>query len=141
MVTRADKYTQIQKKEEFFSDFLNNFDPHPITNSLARVTNEQSVTQSLKNLIYTNFGDRVFEPRVGSNVLASLFEPNDVVTGERISNAIKSIFLNYEPRAGLLNVIINPSADNNSLEISVLYYLLNNPTNALQFDFILKRVR
>ena len=78
MQTRADKYTQVGKKQEFYSDFMNNFVKHPVNNSLARLTNEESVKQSIRNLILTNVGERMFEPDVGSTVNNALFEPNEI---------------------------------------------------------------
>ena len=55
-ITRADSFTPLKKNLEFFSDFLDSFAKTPIGNQLGRVINEQSVNQSMINLIKTNLG-------------------------------------------------------------------------------------
>jgi len=140
MATRADKITQLSKKQEFFSDFLTNFDKHPITNNLAKTTNENSVKQSLRNLILTNIGERLFEPTVGSNVLASLFEPDDVVTAQNIVYHINLTVAQNEPRVNMLDVSVVPLPDQNAFSVSLLFSIINNPT-PIALSLILRRVR
>lgn len=140
MVTRADKFTQLNKKQEYFSDFLDNFEKHPITNAVARLTNEEAIKQSIKNLILTNVGERVFEPTVGSYVRASLFEPNDVITSEKIINTITHTIRYNEPRAQLLNVVATPDPDNYSFVVSIVFAVINNPSPTT-LQLILRRVR
>ena len=50
----------VNKNPEFFSDFLTDFTKTPFGNQLGRVTNEKSVNQSIKNLIFTNLNERFF---------------------------------------------------------------------------------
>ena len=137
MVTRADKYLPPQK-QEYFSDFLNDFDSHPINHSLSKVVNENSIKQSIRNLILTNLGERLFQPNIGSNILYSLFEPNDVVTAENITFFIKSTISQNEPRAMLLEVNVYP--DLNSFNVNIVFSLINNSI-PIYLNVILKRVR
>jgi phage baseplate assembly protein W len=138
-VTRADKYTQIQK-QEYFSDFLNNFDSHPINNSLAKVSNENSVKQSIRNLILTNLGERLFQPTIGSNIIHALFEHNDVITAENINSFVKSTINQNEPRATLLSVKVFPNQDYYSFNVNIIFSLINSNV-PIQLNVILKRVR
>ena len=139
VATRADKFTQIQK-QEYFSDFLNNFDSHPINNSLAKVINENSVKQSIRNLILTNLGERLFQPTIGSNIYRSLFEPNDIITAENITAFTKSTISQNEPRALILEVNVYPNFDRNAFNVNVVFSLINSNT-PIQLSVILKRVR
>jgi phage baseplate assembly protein W len=139
-LTRADKYTQTQKKQEYFSDFLNNFDKHPITSTLARITNEDSITQSIRNIVLTNLGERVFEPNIGSDIKRALFEPNDTITAENIILFVKSTIKQNEPRALVNNVFVYPSPDDNSFTVNVVYSVINNPVTT-SLNLILRRVR
>jgi len=139
LATRADKYTQIQR-QEYFSDFLNNFDSHPVNNTLAKISNENSVKQSIRNLILTNLGERLFQPTIGSNIRHSLFEPNDVITAENITNFVKSTINQNEKRAFLMSVQVYPNPDKNAFNVNVIFSLINNNT-PIQLNVILKRVR
>ena len=140
MSTRADRFTQLSKKQETFSDFLNNFDKNPITNSIAKITNENSVKQSLRNLIMTNIGERMFEPLVGSNITHSLFEPNDAITANSVEYYVKKCIEENEPRVLLNTVFVYANPDGNSFTVSILFSLINNDRQ-VSLDLILRRVR
>ena len=140
MATRSDRFTQLNLKQESFSDFLNNFDAHPISKTLARTTNEASVGQSIKNLILTNLGERMFQPTIGSDIYRSLFEPGDIITQNHIIDSIKRTVKNNEPRAILLDVSV-AQGTGDSLIVQIVYALINNVNQPLRLDVSLKRVR
>lgn len=139
--TRADTFTGNKKQIDFFSDFLTSFAKTPMGNQLARVTNEHSVNQSLKNLIKTNLGERLFQPTVGSDVMSTLFELNTVDSLNVLELYIRNTIENNEPRCSLIEVMVNSvSSDENSVEITLIYNLINNP-EVITLTMLLKRVR
>lgn len=139
-ITRADTLTSTKKKQEYFSDFLNSFAMSPIGNTLGKVTNEQSVKQSLKNLIYTNLGERLFQPSLGSGVRGLLFDLNTPIVLASIEFNIKNTIKFNEPRVNLLKVSAASGYDQNSVQVDLLFSLINNP-EPISLNFILKRVR
>lgn len=139
-ITRAETLTGTKRKTEFFSDFVNSFAKSPAGEQLGKVTNEKSVNQSLKNLIMTNLGERLFNPLIGSNVYNSLFEPNVLESLNNLEFYIENTIENNEPRVNLLQVTVTQLNDENSIEINIFYNLINNP-EPINFNFILKRVR
>lgn len=123
-----------------YSDFTMNLDKHPLTKDVARQTNEQAVKSALRNLILTDRGERPFQPDLGGNIRAMLFEnftPQTILNTKQI---IEDTIQTFEPRAGLIDVIVSPSEDHNTIAISITFYLVNiqEPTT---LDFILTRVR
>ena len=67
--------TELSRKGvTFFSDFFTDFSRHAQTGELNKKTNENAVKQSVRNLLLTNKGERLFQPTVGSNLKALLFE-------------------------------------------------------------------
>lgn len=140
-MARADKYTPITEKREYYSDFLINFDQNPITGNLARVTNEESVKQSIKNLILTNRSERFFQPLAGSRINSLLFENFDSSLISSIETEIRETINLYEPRANIERVNITESQiDQNTLEISILFSIINIP-QIIEMTLFLKRVR
>ena len=139
-ITRANTLTAAKKQQEFFSDFFDSFVKTPFGNDLARITNERDVNQSLKNLIQTNLGERLFQPTIGSNVNRSLFEMNNFVETNLLEFYITNTIQNNEPRVILDSVTVVPTADEGSIKITISYYLINNP-NLVTLDFILRRIR
>ena len=138
-VTRADTLTSLIKKQEYFSDFLDSFTTTPIGNDLGRVVNEKAVTQAIKNLIYTDLGERLFQPTVGSNIRASLFEMNDFITRQNVSLAIQNTIKYNEPRCNLISVVVT-SPDDYTLSVTIVYALINNPA-PITISMIVQRVR
>lgn len=151
-VTRADTITQTQKKKELYSDFLDSFAASPVGGNLAKVINENSVRQSIKNLILTNLGgidintntrlagERLFQPLVGSDVNRSLFEQNNILTETMIINSIESTIKYNEPRAKDIAVSVLPTDDEHYLIINILFSIINNPV-PIDLTLNLRRVR
>lgn len=140
MPTRADRYTQLQKIPDLFSDFLNDLTPHPITKDVTRVRNDEAVRQSIKNLVLTNFGERLFQPAIGSNVSRSLFEPNDGFLANDIEKSILDVIAYNEPRVVVSNVEVISSNQSDKLTINIVFSIINNPVPQ-NIDIILRRVR
>ena len=149
--SRADVISPKQKSQDFFSDFLTSFSKTPVGDQLARITNEESVNQSLRNLIKTNLGERLFQPYIGSNVYASLFEHVTPGTSETLKHYIQNLINNNEPRITLLEIQIQTFFDQketgvykisseNEISITLVYALINN-INPITFSMILRRVR
>lgn len=140
MSTRADRYTQLQKIPDSFSDFLTDLTPHPITKDLTRARNEQSIKQSIRNLVLTNYGERPFQPGLGSTVYRSLFEPNDSFLQEDIKDSIRRTVESNEPRAIIDDVNIITSLDRNIITVNILFFIINN-SEQQSLDIVLRRVR
>lgn len=140
MSTRADKFTQLQKIPDLFSDFLNDLTPHPITKDVTRLRNDSSVRQAVKNLVLTNFGERLFQPGIGCNVYGSLFEPNDGFLINDIRRSIVDTISYNEPRVIINNVEVIPSQQGDKITINIVFSLINNPVPQ-NLDIILRRVR
>lgn len=139
-MSRADKITSTVKKDLIFSDFLTNFDKHPLNGSLARITNEDSVRQSIKNLILTEVFERPYQPMLGSKLYGLLFEPMNEMTVNLIKSSIESTIRLYEPRANLLGITVYPVESRNEYNINIVFSLINT-YGEIQMDLIIKRTR
>ena len=139
-MARADKITQLAFQKESFSDFLDNFDIHPVNGAIGRIINENAVRQSIKNIIMTNLGERLFQSRIGSDIYRSLFEPLDQVTANIIVQAVKSSIKYNEPRAKVLEVGVFKTSDENAVMVKIIFSLINK-TDASTVEVVLKRVR
>lgn len=140
MSTRADRYTQLQKIPDLFGDFLTDMTPHPVSKDLIRLKNEQSIKQSIKNLVLTNYGERPFQPNIGSNVNKSLFELNSDFLADDIENSIRRTIESNEPRVYVTDITVLDSADQNSISINIVFSIINT-MQTQSIDVILRRVR
>lgn len=140
-LTRAETLTQNNAKSVYYSDFITSFAKTPFGDQLVKVKNEKAINQSLRNLIFTNLGERPFQPLLGSDVLDTLFENTNTEDFHTLQFYIETVIRNYEPRVNLIGVDISMSeSDENELIISINYNTINNP-EPTTFNLILKRVR
>lgn len=124
---RVDKISPVEKIPEYYSDFSIKFDRNPITGEMVRLTNADSVKESVKNIVLTNVGERPYQPILGSKVRASLFENLDDITINQLEDTIRNAIQNYEPRANVIGVNVVPFEDNNAVQIAVQFSLINIP--------------
>ena len=108
-----------------FSDFNNSM----VTKGdvdLAKTVDEFAVAQSIKNLILTDKMERPFQPTLGCDIRKSLFEnftPQTItVAKQRIAETIGQ----YEPRAEIINIDASPDEDNNALNMTIVFSLINS---------------
>jgi phage baseplate assembly protein W len=140
---RSDKFTVETRKVEYYSDFTINLDKNPLTGFLARVTNEESVKQSIKSLLLTQRTERFFRPYVGSKLNALLFELATVMVDESIRREIKTTLENCEPRAKIEDIAVtyNQDRDANAINVTLWFSLVSIPEQTYSLDLIIKRIR
>lgn len=117
--------TPLTVKRELYSDFHKDFTQNPVSLDLARKTNEESVKESIKNLILTDQGERLFQPKLGTKVRALLFDnitPDVVIS---IRELIKDTLNTYEPRAEIIDVDVTSTIDSNDIRITVVFSVIN----------------
>ena len=123
-----------------FSDLDIGFIPHPITKQLTRKKNREAVRQSVKALVLTDFYERPFKSDVGCGIRRYLFELFTPATKQSMQNAVREVIANYEPRAELIDVLVEDRPDLHAVTISVAFYIVNDP-DPVVLDVILERVR
>ena len=123
------------KKVDFFSDFGSNLEQIPGRKDIARKVNEQAVRESIRNLVLTDRGERLFQPDIGCDIRGSLFENMDANTSLILKENIKSTIRTYEPRCDVKDVI-----DSNAVSVQVVFSVINSDRD-LSLSIDLSRVR
>jgi phage baseplate assembly protein W len=107
-----------------FSDIDPNFTRNPKTSDLLTVRDDGAVRLSLKNLLSTAFGERLFQPTIGGSLRPLLFEPIDAVTTMEIRDRILLTIRQHEPRVGKVIVDVIANSDENHYTVNVEYSVL-----------------
>lgn len=136
----ADKFTSTSLYNERYSDFRTNFDKNFGTGDLARLTNEDSIYTSLKNIVLTRKGERPFFPEFGCNITSMLFENYTRFTQKAIETEVRTAVENFEPRVSILKVLVNGNPDNNSVDLELYFTIINRP-ETYSVSFLLSRIR
>lgn len=140
-MSRADRFSLEAKKQEVYSDFLNNFDLNPITGRLARVTNEDSVGKALRNITLTMPGERFYDTNKGSKLANSLFQILDLADYEAMKLQLRELYRAYEPRAIIHDIQPYDGLDSNTLGMRIIYSTINIPDVVYTIDLSIRKVR
>lgn len=127
MADRQDKTTTPKAlKDVFFSDIIDNFKKHPSSGDIVRVINESAVTQSIKNLVQTDLGERPYQNDIGGDVRNALFEMVDTFAADALEDALIRTIRNNEQRVDQLEVTVFPMQDGHGYNVSIAYTILNS---------------
>ena len=131
----------IKRISRSFKDISLSFDKHPITGDILTLKNERAITRSIRNIVETIPSERFFNVDFGSDVRSSLFNTIDFGTIGIIKSQIIQAIDNYEPRVETVDVNVNPSFDDNSLEITVIFDIIGQEFPTQEFTFVLEATR
>ena len=128
------------QSDRTFRDLDLNFTIHPVKKDINTFKDEFAIINSIKNLILTNYYERLFQPTIGSGLRGLLFEPIDSLVAASIEREIVEAINNFEPRARVSSVAAVPSPDENLYDIRLEFFIINDP-NPITINFFLERIR
>ena len=131
---------QRQKITRLYKDFDLAFGKNAITGDINKKLDVNAVKQSMKNLILTELMERPFQPDLGSALAGLLFENANMFTSDRIRVTIETLLKNFERRAKINSIDIEPDIDGNKYGVTINFYVIGiNETQELEVK--LERIR
>ena len=106
-------------RQETYKDLDFTFKQNPNTNDVGIKKNNDSVKQSVLNILRTNHGERPFDYNFGANLRAYLFENMTNTLAANMGTTINLALKNYEPRLEVLNTNIQTKPEDNEVFITV----------------------
>ena len=113
---------------------------HPVKKDITPLTDLQAVRNAVKNLVLTNFSERPFQSKLGSNVTALLFESADQFTAIQMKKEIYRLLEDHEPRVNATKVQILDDTDANAYRVSINFNVVQANTQT-GVEFALQRLR
>ena len=123
-----------------FSDLDLKFQQHPVYKDIVPLSDIDAVKQSVRNILFTNKGERLFQPSIGSGVFDLLFEHADPLTFQAVRDNIKDILSVLEPRINQIQVQIEDDIDKNEIAVTINFNVAGVANNE-SVDFYLERLR
>lgn len=114
-----------RRRNEFYTDVRKDLFPNLVNADVSRRIDEESVKESVKNLVLTETGERLFQPNVGCDLKRLLFENFTPQTKLSMESSIRTTIEQYEPRCQLLSVDARPSENENSVYITIIFSIIN----------------
>jgi phage baseplate assembly protein W len=141
LVARRDYSTETVKQRIIYSDVNSSFTFNDTTkNDITNIVNEESVKESIRNILFTNRGERFFNPSFGSDLKHILFELSSPATEKVLEDLITTAINNYEPRANVLDVSVSSEEDQHFITATIIFSVINRE-QPIVFDLILNRIR
>jgi len=131
----------VERISKGFKDISGSFQINPLNEDLIALKNETAIARSLRNLVLTERGERPFQPNLGSGVNALLFENMDQITASVVRDEIINVIDTFEPRVDLIDVIVVSDFNNNTLLITIQYYVVGAEIPAQELTFALQPTR
>ena len=126
-----------QRVKRKYKDLSMSFESNPLNDDLVSLSDTTAIARSIRNIVFTQPGEKFFNPEFGSRVSESLFEVVDEVSTIAIRDEIRSSIINYEPRVNLLDVLVNPNPDENEMNVTIKYEIVGIDIPPQQLDFVL----
>ena len=123
-----------------FSELDLKFPQHPVYKDIVPLSDIDAIKQSVRNILFTNKGERLFQPSIGSGVFDLLFEHADPLTFQAVRDSIKDILTTLEPRINQIQVQIKDNIDRNDINVTVNFNITGVANNE-SVDFYLERLR
>lgn len=136
----ATVFTAKSKKITLYQDFKKNLEKSPVSDDLTVWKDEDSVKESIRNLILTDRGERLMQPNLGGNINAMLFENITPAVLLVIQNSVRTTIELYEPRAELIDVTASSNIDDNTVRVNIAFYI-SNVQQPITLDVFLERTR
>ena len=131
----------IQRISRAFKDISLSFEPHPVTKDLPILKNENAIRRSVRNIVETIPTERFFNSLLGSDVRRSLFEFVDFGTASVIQDQIEIAINNFEDRVENLFVQVDPIADENTFNVTVIFDIIGQEFPTQEYSFLLEATR
>ncbi|WJZ48196.1 baseplate wedge subunit [Synechococcus phage DSL-LC02] len=131
----------VARQDKKFVDISLSFKRNPISNDILLIKNEDAVKRSIRNLIFTNNGDRFFNPLIGSSIRNALFNLADTTLDIGIEQTVKLVLENFEPRIKVKSVTSVLSPDTNECNVEIVYDLLGSEVVPQNLSFVLQSTK
>jgi phage baseplate assembly protein W len=126
--------------KKIYSDIDFTFTKKPVVGDVALSYDEMAVVRSVRNLLLTKHYEKPFNPDIGSNIDAILFEPISPITATTLEKEVESVITNYEKRAKLKEIVVAPYPDKNAYDVTITFYI-ENATLPTTVTLLLERNR
>lgn len=131
----------LERVSKAFKDIGSSLQINPINRDLITIQNETAIARSIRNLVFTEPGERFFNPNLGSRVTKLLFENFDEISAQLVKTEIEETIRNYEPRVDLIDVTVNPNYDSNEFNVTIRYKIVGIDVSPQQLAFALQPTR
>ena len=116
----------IQRNTRTFSDLNLLFTVNPATRDITKRFDEEAIKASVRNLIQTKNFERPFHPEIGCQLNNLLFENLTLPVFQLMKKTVFDVLEKFEPRIVVLDVLAQQRPDNNELDVTIIFKIINS---------------
>jgi phage baseplate assembly protein W len=116
----------IQRNTRTFADLNLLFTVNPFTRDITKRIDEEAIKASVRNLIQTKNFERPFHPEIGCQINNLLFENVTPVIFQIMKKTVFDVLEKFEPRIIVLDVLTQERPDNNELDVTIIFKIINS---------------
>ena len=131
----------LERVSQGFKDISMSFKANPLNDDLIALKNENAISRSIRNIVFTVPGEKFFQEDFGSDVSQSLFENIDDISASNIKDQIRRSIVNFEDRVNLREVNVLPDFDGNAFDVIIRYDIVGADIPPQELQFVLQSNR
>ena len=131
----------LERVSQGFKDISMTFQSNPLTSDIIALKNENAISRSIRNIVFTVPGEKFFQEDFGSDVSQSLFENIDDISASNIKDQIQRSIINFEDRVNLREVKVLPDFDGNTFDVIIRYDIVGADIPPQELQFVLQSNR
>lgn len=125
-----------------YKDIDLNFLIHPVKKDINTLIDADAIIAAVKNLVLTNFYETPFNPQLGSNLTALLFENWSPALDALVAQQVSQVIQIYEPRVDLteIDVTFNDDGDG-QYQVTIKFVIKTIPNKVFEGSFFIDKAR
>ena len=131
----------LERVKQEFKDISMSFQTNPLNDDLIALKNSSAIARSIRNIVFTQPGEKFFNPDFGSRITESLFENMDEVSALAIRDEIENSITRFEPRVNVIEVKVIPNFEANEMNATIVYEIVGIDVPPQQLEFVLLPTR
>ena len=131
----------MERVKQEFKDISMSFETNPLNDDLIALKNSSAIARSIRNIVFTQPGEKFFNPDFGSRITESLFENMDEVSALAIRDEIENSITRFEPRVNVIEVKVIPNFEANEMNATIVYEIVGIDVPPQQLEFVLLPTR
>tara|TARA_B100001057_G_scaffold440761_1_gene474876 strand:- start:473 stop:874 length:402 start_codon:yes stop_codon:yes gene_type:complete len=131
----------LERVKQEFKDISMSFETNPLNDDLIALKNSTAIARSIRNIVFTQPGEKFFNPDFGSRITESLFENMDDVSALAIRDEIENSINRFEPRVNVIEVKVIPNFEANEMNATIVYEIVGIDVPPQQLEFVLLPTR
>ena len=131
----------LERVKQEFKDISMSFQTNPLNDDLVALKNANAIARSIRNIVFTERGEKFFNPKFGSRISKLLFDNVDEVIASAIKDEIEFTIKKFERRVDLIEVKVVPNFNSNEMNATIVYEIVGIDVPPQQLEFVLLPTR